>query len=141
MFKAIFQIFKKNREAILYLLFGGFTTLINIVSYSLLYYAAGFSNTLSNILAWIVSVAFAYITNKLFVFENKSFALPKLFVELFSFFSCRLLTGILDLGIMFLFVDVLLMNALLIKVISNVVVIILNYVASKFLIFKRRKSQ
>lgn len=141
MFKAIFQIFKKNREAILYLLFGGFTTLINILSYSLLYYAVGFSNTLSNIFSWIVSVVFAYITNKIFVFENKSFALPKLFVELFSFFSCRLLTGILDLGIMFLFVDVLLMNALLIKVISNVVVIILNYVASKFLIFKRRKSQ
>ena len=141
MFKAIFQILKKNREAILYLLFGGFTTLINILSYSLLYYAVGFSNTLSNIFAWIVSVVFAYITNKLFVFENKSFAFPKIFVELFSFFSCRLLTGILDLGIMFLFVDVLLMNALLIKVISNVVVIILNYVASKFLIFKRRKSQ
>ena len=141
MVKAIFQILKKNREAILYLLFGGFTTLINILSYSLLYYAVGFSNTLSNIFAWIVSVVFAYITNKLFVFENKNFAFPKIFVELFSFFSCRLLTGILDLGIMFLFVDVLLMNALLIKVISNVVVIILNYVASKFLIFKRRKSQ
>ena len=141
MFKAIFQIFKKNKEAILYLIFGGFTTLINILSYSLLYYAVGFSNTLSNIFAWIVSVVFAYITNKLFVFENKSFAFPKIFVELFSFFSCRLLTGILDIGIMFLFVDVLLMNALLIKVISNVVVIILNYVASKFLIFKRRKPQ
>lgn len=141
MFKAISQIFKKNKEAILYLIFGGFTTLINIVSYSLLYYVAGFSNTISNIFAWIASVIFAYLTNKLFVFENKSFALPKLFVEVFSFFSCRLLTGILDIGIMFLFVDVLLMNALLIKVISNVVVIILNYVASKFLIFKRRKPQ
>lgn len=134
------ELFKKHKEAILYLVFGGLTTLVNIVTYTLLYYLAGVSNSMSNVYAWILSVVFAYITNKLFVFENKSFAMPKLLVEIGSFFSCRLLTGLLDIGIMFLFVDVLAWHALLMKILSNIIVIILNYIASKFIIFKKGKE-
>lgn len=140
MLQRVIELFKKHKEAILYLVFGGLTTLVNIVTYTLLYYLAGVSNSMSNVYAWILSVVFAYITNKLFVFENKSFAMPKLLVEIGSFFSCRLLTGLLDIGIMFLFVDVLAWHALLMKILSNIIVIILNYIASKFIIFKKGKE-
>lgn len=134
----IVKAFKQYREAILYIVFGGLTTAVNIITYSLLFYFVGISNNLSNIYAWIFSVAFAYVTNKLFVFENKSFAMPKLLVEIGAFFLCRLLTGLLDIGLMYLFVDVLLFHALLMKTLSNVIVIVLNYVASKALIFKKK---
>jgi putative flippase GtrA len=136
----IFELIKKNKEAILYVVFGGLTTLVNIVAYSLLYYFAEATNTLSNVLAWVISVVFAYITNKLFVFENKSFALPGLAVEILSFFTCRVLTGVLDLGIMYLCVDVLKLHALVMKILSNIIVIVLNYIASKFFIFKKQRG-
>lgn len=137
----IFELVKKHRSVILYLIFGGLTTLINIASYSLFYYVAEFSNSISNVYAWVISVIFAYITNKLFVFENQSFALPKLLIEIGAFFSCRLLTGVLDLIIMFLFVDLLALHALTMKVVSNVIVIVLNYVASKFIIFRKEEKK
>ena len=129
---------KKNKEAILYIVFGGLTTLVNIVTYSAFYYVAALNNSLSNIIAWIISVVFAYITNKLFVFENKSFAFPLIFVEIGSFFACRIFTGLLDLGIMYLCVDVLAFHALVMKILSNIIVIVLNYIASKFFIFKKK---
>ena len=132
---------KKHKSAILYLVFGGLTTLINIVSYSLLYYVAQISNSVSNILAWVVSVLFAFITNKLFVFEKKSFAFAAFLFEIGSFFLFRLATGVLDLAIMYLFVDILEYNALIMKILSNLIVIILNYFASKFFVFKKKEIQ
>jgi putative flippase GtrA len=131
------EFLKKYKEVISYLFFGGVTTLVNIVCYSLLYYIAGISNTVSNVIAWVVSVLVAYVTNKLFVFENKGIAFPAILVEIASFFGCRVLTGVMDVAVMYLFVDVLLLNALLMKIISNVLVIILNYIASKFFIFRK----
>ncbi len=104
---------KKYREAILYLFFGGVTTVVNIACYSLLFYIAGLSNTASNVIAWVISVLVAYVTNKLFVFENKGIAFPAILAEIASFFGCRVLTGVMDIGIMFLFVDVLAWHALL----------------------------
>ncbi|MBO7310645.1 MAG: GtrA family protein [Clostridia bacterium] len=136
----ITELVKKNKEAILYIFFGGLTTLVNIVAYSVLYYEAQISNSLSNIIAWVISVVFAYITNKLFVFENRSFRLPMLLVEIGSFFACRILTGLLDLGVMYLCVDILNFHALVMKVLSNIIVIILNYIASKFFIFKKKSE-
>ena len=132
------ELLKKYKSTILYLVFGGFTTLINIVVYSLLYYICSISNSLSNVIAWVVSVLFAFITNKLFVFENKSFAFAKLLYEIGTFFLCRLATGGLDLLLMYFFVDICSFHALLMKVISNVIVIILNYFASKLLVFKKK---
>ena len=129
---------KKYKSAILYLVFGGLTTLINIVAYSLLYYIADMSNSLSNVLAWIVSVLFAFITNKLFVFENKGFALTNFLFEIATFFLCRFATGVLDFVIMYVFVDVLEYHAFLMKILSNIIVIILNYFASKFFVFRKR---
>ena len=104
----------------------------------MLYSGLGVSNVISNVIAWVISVLFAFITNKLWVFESKSFNF-KLFVkELGSFTVCRVATGVLDLGIMFVGVDLLKGPAIILKIASNIIVIILNYVMSKIFVFKKK---
>ena len=132
------DLLKKYKFIILYGIFGVLTTLINIVSYSLLYSVFGVSNVISNIIAWVISVLFAFITNKLWVFESKSFEFKLFMAELGNFTLCRLATGLLDLGIMFVGVDLLKGPAIILKVVSNIIVIILNYVMSKVFVFKKK---
>ena len=124
--------FNKGYEVLSYLFFGGCTTLINILTFWLLrvlkvgVYA-------SNVVAWIISVLFAFITNKLFVFESKGNTIK----QGVSFFAFRIISLLFDMGIMYLLIDVLNINDLLSKVIANIVVIIINYVFSKVFIFKK----
>ena len=132
------DLLKKYKFIILYGIFGVLTTLINIVSYSLFYSVFGVSNVISNIIAWVISVLFAFITNKLWVFESKSFEFKLFMAELGNFTLCRLATGLLDLGIMFVGVDLLKGPAIILKVVSNIIVIILNYVMSKVFVFKKK---
>jgi len=124
--------FNKGYEVLSYLFFGGCTTLINIFTFWILR-VLKIGVYPSNIVAWIVSVLFAFITNKLFVFESKGNAVK----EGISFFIFRLLSLLFDMGIMYLLIDVLNWNDLLSKVITNIVVIIINYVFSKIFIFKK----
>ena len=125
-----------NKQLILYLFFGVCTTVINTICYGILYELLLVNNVLSTILAWLAAVIFAFVTNKVFVFEsNRNNATEKL-SEITSFFGCRILTGILDVVIMAVAVDYLRWNGLLWKLISNIIVTIINYIASKFFIFK-----
>ena len=129
------ELLAEYREVISYLFFGVCTTLVNIVTYFICS-TAGVGTAASTILAWVLSVLFAYLTNRYFVFENRAVSPGGILREAVSFFSCRLATGILDLLIMVIFVDLLGKNGMLIKILSNILVIILNYVASKVLIFR-----
>lgn len=133
-------LFLKYRGLILYAVFGALTTLVNMAAYWLCFDVLGIPNVPSVIIAWILAVAFAFITNKLWVFESKSFGRKTLLHEVPAFFGARLLTGLLDLLVMYLAVDVLGGHAMLWKLISNVAVIILNYIASKLYIFKKKES-
>lgn len=136
--KIILELVKKYRSFILYAVFGVLTTIVNLVVYHLCYYEAGMSNLVSNVFAWVMAVTFAYLTNKSWVFESKSWSWSVLRVEVPAFVSCRLATGFMDLAIMYFSVDVLGWHAMLMKFISNVLVILLNYVFSKLVIFKKR---
>lgn len=136
--KTILELAKKYRSFILYAVFGVFTTIVNLVVYHLCYYEAGMSNLLSNVFAWVMAVTFAYLTNKSWVFESKSWSWSVLRVEVPAFVSCRLATGFMDLAIMYFSVDILGWHAMLMKFISNVLVILLNYVFSKLVIFKKK---
>ena len=138
MMSNIKELIIKYKFIILYGIFGVLTTVINIGVYGVLYSGLGVSNVISNVIAWIISLLFAFITNKLWVFESKSFNF-KLFVkELGSFTVCRVATGVLDLGIMFVGVDLLKGPAIILKIASNIIVIILNYVMSKIFVFKKK---
>ena len=105
----------------------------------MLFRAANIDMLLSNSLAWVVSVLFAFITNKLFVFESRNVGFKKTMVECIYFFICRLLSLVFDLGFMYLLVDIFSCNELLSKIISNIIVIIINYILSKLLIFKKKR--
>ncbi|BET22686.1 GtrA family protein [Solobacterium moorei] len=127
---------EKYKSILMYLFFGICTTVINIVTYWMFYISLDFPNVLSTIFSWIISVLFAYITNKLWVFESRSFGKKVLVREIATFFGARFISGIIYLAVMFLFVDMLLFPAMIIKFISNIFVVIFNYVASKVVIFK-----
>ena len=138
MIQRIKELLVKYKALILYGVFGVLTTIINIVAYTLCYNRLGISNVVSNIIAWIFAVLVAFVTNKIWVFESKSMEAKILLHELISFFGCRIATGVLDLAIMYVTVDQLSFNSTLMKCISNVIVILSNYVASKLLIFKNK---
>ena len=91
---------KKYKAFIAYAVFGILTTIVNILTYNLCYYKAGWGNTLSNIIAWVLAVTFAYLTNKVWVFDSKSWDWQILRKEVPAFISCRLATGVMDLIIM-----------------------------------------
>ncbi len=131
--------FEKYKDIIAYAFFGVCTTIVNIVSYWAFAHLFGMSVMPSTVAAWILAVFFAFVTNRKWVFHSKVINIDAIVKELFSFFACRLVTGIFDWGCMFLLVDVMEWNDMAVKIVSNVFVIILNYIASKFIIFKNSK--
>ena len=132
------QLLRKYKQPILYLFFGVCTTAVNIVTYYISAHILSLSVILSTCLAWVISVIFAYLTNKWWVFESKSLRLKAVVQEFLSFTVCRLFTGACDLLIMFIFVDCLGVNDLFVKITSNALVVVLNYIFSKMIIFKRK---
>ncbi|MDP4153832.1 MAG: GtrA family protein [Bacillota bacterium] len=132
--------YEMYKEPILYVIFGALTTAVNYFSYIIFAHLAGLSVVFSNAAAWVLSVIFAFVTNKLLVFESKSLNAGSVIKELTSFVTCRLLSGLLDTGIMVLFIDVAHYNDLYVKLFSNVLVVIINYVLSKNFIFTRKEG-
>ena len=136
----ILELCKKYKSVILYLVFGVLTTIVNIVAYFLLDFNRLFNTVINTSIAWVVAVIFAYVTNKKWVFESKVEGFKDNFKEMMSFFGCRIATGLMDVGIMFVFVDILRYDDMIIKIASNVLVVILNYVGSKLLVFRNKDT-
>ena len=94
----------------------------------------------SNGIAWVLSVLFAYVTNKIFVFESKTDGVREAVREFVSFIACRAGTGVLDMAVMYVTVDMLGWYDVLMKILSNIIVIILNFVFSKLVIFRKKEE-
>ena len=135
------ELLVKYKSFIMYAVFGVMTTIVNMVVYYLCFNILGIPNVPSTIIAWILAVCFAFITNKLWVFDSKSFSAKVLRHEIPTFFGARIATGLLDVGIMYLAVDLFHWNSTVWKLISNILVIIINYIASKLIIFKHPDKQ
>ena len=129
-----------NKETITYLIFGVLTTLVNYIVYYLLYKFTAIDALAYNIIAWVAAVIFAFFTNKLFVFESKSFKPNIVFRELLTFVSARVLSLLLEEAFLALTVKVMEIHELLAKLIIAVIVVIVNYFASKLFIFKKGKG-
>ena len=132
-------IYYKNPEVWNYLIVGLLTTLVSFIVYfavtrTFLDVSVPMELQIANIISWIISVAFAYVTNRIFVFKSKN---KNIFAEVTKFVGSRILSLLMDIGIMFLVVTVLSMSDIIGKLISQVVVIIANYVLSKLLVFKK----
>ena len=132
------ELFKKYKSVLLYLFLGGLTTLVNAIVYYLCYVPLGWSNTLSTVLAWVVAVANAFLTNKPLVFESRDWRGKTVLKEFWRFCSCRIATGLLDLLLMFLLVDLAHLPGLPTKIGANILVVILNYLLSKRIVFKKK---
>ncbi len=121
-----------ERELFLYVVFGTLTTIVNLVAYFILE-AIGVNYIISNILAWFISVLFAYITNRRWVFESKS---PDILKEMSLFFGGRIFSGALDTVLLYVFIDILTLGNTFSKIAVEIIITILNYIFSK-LIFRK----
>ncbi len=133
------ELFIKYKSFIFYAIFGVLTTVINIAVYWLCRNVLGLANVPGTVIAWVAAVLFAFITNKLFVFDSKDMSMRVFFSELIRFFLARIATGILEVLIMFIGVDVMHGPSMVLKVITNIIVIIVNYILSKLLVFIKKK--
>ena len=131
------QLWKKHKELILYVFFGGCTTLINIISYFACRELMHLPVVPADVLAWLVSVIFAYVTNKLFVFESKSWRLMLVLKEGAAFLAARVFSLGVDVAMLYVTVTVLGWWELPMKILANVVVIVINYIFSKWIIFRK----
>lgn len=129
---------KKHEEVVSYLFFGGLTTVVNYLVYLPCYNLLGFSGTVSNVIAWIAAVAFAYLTNKPFVFKSHDWSAKTVLPELTKFVGCRVGSGLVETAVIFLTVDWLRLNGNLIKVATSVLVVVLNYIGSKLVVFRKK---
>ena len=138
--KTIINIYRKYEEIINYLIIGVLTTVVSLITYyictaTFLDANVALELQIANIISWICSVVFAFITNRKFVFKSKN---KKVLKELTSFVGSRVLTLIMDMGLMFLGVTVLKLNDKIIKIIVQFIVIVLNYILSKLFVFKKQ---
>ncbi len=149
------KLIEKYRELILYVIFGGLTTLVNFASFKIFNMILGEEHYLiSNVIAWFISVIFAYVTNKLFVFESRSWNVKIIGKEIFSFFTARIFSFAVEEAGLYAFVDLLgfdeysidifgfvLGGKMISKVILAVIVVILNYFFSKLVVFRKKKKE
>jgi putative flippase GtrA/UDP-N-acetylglucosamine transferase subunit ALG13 len=131
--------YNKYKEGLLYLFFGGCTTLINIISF-VIFRQFKLGVDVSNIIAWLIAVIFAFITNKLFVFDSRNTDRKTVVKETISFLIARVISLGIDTGLLHLMIDFMKIHEVIAKVISNIVVIIVNYIFSKLFIFKKEKK-
>ena len=122
----------KYKEIILYLIFGLLTTLISIISFAICNKILNISWSFSNVVSWILSVSFAYVTNRIFVFKSKKKNILK---EMIFFFGFRVLSLIIDMICMFILINILSVDSVVSKVIVQIIVVLLNYLFSKIFVF------
>ena len=140
------NIYEKNREAWRYLIFGALATFVNIGMYALC--AKVIFKDLpevqrvdfSNYIAIGLAMAFAYITNKLFVFDSKTNNAKELFKEIISFIGCRIFSAVVEIVFMRVTVVNFHLNEVIMKICANIIVMILNYIFSKLIIFKNKSK-
>ena len=148
------KLFNKYKEIISYLFFGVMTTVVNYIFYILFdkFILSSLDNsilraTVCNIIAWVFAVAFAYVTNKLWVFESRSWNIKVVLPECGTFVLSRLVTGILDFAILPLLMSwgldqtIFGITGAWAKLITSIAVIILNYIFSKFIIFRKKRKE
>ena len=133
----ITDLINKYRDVLAYLIFGVLTTVVNYLVYLPVYNLLGWSASLSNAVAWVAAVAFAYLTNKPFVFKSHDWSMETVIPELTKFVSCRIASGAAETLILLVSVDILHLNGNLWKLLTSILVV-LNYFFSKFLVFRKK---
>lgn len=127
----------KYKDILIYLVLGAFTTLVNFLVYFPLLNYCNVSAAVSNIVAWLAAVLFAFLTNKPFVFRSMDWSISALLPEFTRFISCRLGSGIIETLFIMVTVDVLMLNGNIMKILISIFVVIANYLTSKYFVFRK----
>ncbi len=139
MFEKIKSLFQKYRELISYVFFGGLTTVVSFGSYFILN-LLNCHYLVSQVVSWILAVAFAYVTNKKYVFEDKNSSKQGLIVQILMFYASRLFSFGVETLLLTGMVSGLEQNENLSKVIVSVITVVLNYFTSKLVVFRKKKA-
>lgn len=135
------ELYYKYKEIFDYLFFGGLVTIINFISYYIPANIIGVDKIVSNLIAFIISVIFAYVVNKEYVFETKWEGIQNVFKEFSSFVISRIGTGLLcDILIFAFMINILNINDVISKIFTQILVVILNYIIGKWFVFKQKKN-
>ena len=138
--ESVIKIYKKYKEAIDYLFWGGVAFVLSMVLFYLFANIMGIYEQIANILSWIICVIFTYLTNRTFVFQSKVRGLKNIVNEFKDFVTARLMTLVMENVILFVMIDLLTINNMIAKLVGQFVVIVSNYFLSKLWIFKKKKD-
>ena len=130
--------YKKNKEILMDLLFGGLAFVLNIVLYAFFAERMHINELISNIICWVICVLFQFFTNRTWVFDGKVNSAAEFVKQMTSFFGGRLFTLVVEEVILAVFITWLGFNGMVIKLIAQFVVIVLNYIISKLVVFKEK---
>ena len=138
MVNKLFALIRRHYDVLSYLFFGVLTTVVNYLVYLPCYNLLHISASISNLIAWVAAVAFAFVTNKPFVFQSHDWSASVVLPELTKFVGCRVGSGVLETAILLVTVDMMHWNGNVWKLVTSVLVVLLNYVASKLLVFRKK---
>ena len=131
--------YKKYKELLLYLFFGGLSFIVSIATYALFNVGMNINELIANVLSWIITVMFAFLTNRVWVFQSTTNGVAEFVKQMLVFYSGRVITLVVEEVILLVFITWLGFNSMLIKVIAQVIVILLNYVISKLVVFRKKE--
>ncbi len=134
------QLWQRYQQAVLYIFFGVLSTLVNLLVYFLCREWLSFSVVVSNGCAWFMAVAFAYITNRIYVFHSQAKTSRSLLREITLFYGCRVFSGLVETLLLWLLIERLLFPEVMVKVFTNILVVVLNYIFSKWWIFRSKQE-
>ncbi|MCD8212054.1 MAG: GtrA family protein [Oscillospiraceae bacterium] len=133
------QLFEKYREIIMYLVFGVLTFLVSVLTYALFNVGFQLNELIANVISWIFAVTFAYITNRIWVFQSRAYGARNVILEILRFFGGRVFTLIVEELILYIFITRMGYNSMLVKIAAQVIVIVLNYIISKLFVFRKKR--
>lgn len=133
------EIIYKNKEILLYLIFGGLTTLISLFTFYLFNVVFEINEHIANVVSWVAAVLFAFLTNRGIVFNSKTTTTKAFLEQMVKFYAGRIATLLAEEVIIFIFITKLGFNSMAVKILAQVLVVVLNYVISKTLIFKKSR--
>lgn len=131
--------YEKYKEVLLYLLFGGASFIISIGSYGFCNITLGINELIANIISWVLAVTFAFATNRIWVFDAPTDTFGGFMKQMLAFFGGRVVTLVIEEIILLIFITVLQFASMPVKIVAQIVVIVMNYIISKWFIFKKEK--
>ncbi len=140
----LIKIFKplwvNKKDIVLYIFFGGLTTVVSLVCFAIPVYVFHINELIANTISWIFAVAFAFFTNRIWVFNAPTKTTGQFIYQLISFYAGRLLSYGMEMLIIFIFITKLGYNKMLIKILAQIIVLIANYIISKLLVFRKKTT-